>query len=320
MARSILLTMSIAALAVLPAAQALAGPITVDGRVLASESYYSWTVDTNQNDGNGDPIQTTIYLAQDARTFDVYAAVVLSADRVDNSYGKNQVGWPGNNHNFDKLLKSDKAQFVFKDNGSTVLDATMDFLFETPKGGGVYSSGWGNKSSSPRDDKVDSSVAVGNVANIEQAASSLDYDLNTVIGGDYTAKNSKGQTQDYTVDSPITNGSDTYAGSDVSDWVFEVVYEFQVAGTMFNELIIDQNGFRKNWSFVVAGLHASPYKTGCDKNLIPGAPTGTPTPPGGIVPTGSVVPLPSGVWVGMLLLAGLGIMRIRRRRLSASRN
>src|ERR1051325_162170 len=71
---------------------------------------------------------------------DVKATYLQSRNVVDNTYGTGAVGWPGNNHTFNQLLGSDKAQFVFYNGaGTKILDFDVDYISASA----AYPSGYG---------------------------------------------------------------------------------------------------------------------------------------------------------------------------------
>ena len=158
---------------------------------------------------------------------------------IDNTYGKNSIGWgkdvapSGKNHNFEDLVGSDKAQFVFRNGaGELVLDFTMDYISASGSGYDCLGVTGG-----------DGEVHTGSASSVTAWASSLDYNFNNL-----------GHV--LTQDSPLTDDNytenPTYAG-----WLWEVAYEFRVAGSTFGP-----SGYG---GMEVVVIHDSPNKIGKNK-------------------------------------------------------
>ncbi|NQT40572.1 MAG: PEP-CTERM sorting domain-containing protein [Planctomycetes bacterium] len=191
---------------------------------------------------------------QDSATGALSVAFVLPRSLVDNSYGVNAIGWgkdvapSGKNHNFQDLLGSDDVQFVFRDtSGNTLLDFTIDYLYVPDGGDPAFAA-----------DEIggDGSVDVGNASDILAAGSSLAYNYglygasNPELFGDGTY--SPAADADYIVTDPALAG-----------WVFDVTYEFTIAGSVFAGNDFDPTGAA---AINVPLLHASPNKI--DRNKV----------------------------------------------------
>jgi len=258
--------------AVLVAAEACGAPI-IDGRLDPAEGYTSghWlnlAVEKSSTIVSGGQL----WLHQDTGTGNVSVAFVLPTALVDNTYGDGAVGWgkgvapSGKKHNFKDLLGSDKAQFTFTDAaGNAVLDVILDYLSETSKGSGTYAS-LGVTGG-------DGDVLTGSAAQVLDWGTSLDYNFNT-LGFVLTE------------DSPATDDAYT-ENPDFAGWVYDVVYELQVGGSVFAD-----EGFG---DVDVPIVHVSPNKIGKNK----------------VYPDGSK-PIPEPATIGLLAF-GAGLMMLRRR-------
>ena len=201
-----------------------------------------------------------------AGTGNVFVALVLPRTLVDNSYGDNAIGWgsPGSSgtkapkgkakgkkakgkkdgagkkgkggHSFRNLLGSDQAQFVFRDgNGDVVLDFVLDYISEIAGGfasGGVTAG--------------DGRVEFGNRDQIVSFGTSLGFNL--------------ANHPSFTMNSPPTDPSDSYDNPDPADWIFDVIYEFEIDGAAFGGPTGPGLG-----SFEIPVVHASPNKLGKNK-------------------------------------------------------
>ncbi len=228
--RSLLCLVALAITLVSPAS---ALPI-VDGMFSQYEGYtsgynVSFVVESHDDPA---PIVTggQLWLTQDATTNDMYIAFIQPLWLNDNSYGVNSIGWgadapSGKSHKFQDLLGSDDAQFVFTDGtGETVLDITIDYLAGGGEGG---KKGKGKNDPTPPEDGyyLTSNNTDGSLLSAE---SSLTYNWNLY-----------GETN------PELFGSDSYSPEaddlyNVVDpaldgWIFEMVYEFQISGDLFDD-------------------------------------------------------------------------------------
>ncbi len=220
---------------------AAAAPI-VDGRFDPAEGYTlgRWVdLDVPRAQAGADPAQLWTY--QDQDTFDVYACFVQPLTLVDNTYGETAIGWgpdapSGKHHNFEDLIRSDKARFVFTDSlGNVALDATMDYLSQAHKKSGTYRS----MGVTGGDGKVD----LGLADSVLEWGTSLGYNFNMLRFV-------------LTDDSPATD--ENYGeNADYPGWVFEVIYELRVSGALFGT-----NGFG---DVSVPVVHTSPNKVGKNK-------------------------------------------------------
>ncbi|MHC4983716.1 MAG: PEP-CTERM sorting domain-containing protein [Planctomycetota bacterium] len=218
--------------------RAAALPVT-DGRFDPNEGYnlgrnVSFTVEGSAATVTGGQLWTHV----DDATGDVHVVFIQPLELVDNTYGETAVGWGGDapsgkRHELNDLVESDMARFVFADtSGQTVLDVTMDYISGHAKSYGCLGVTGG-----------DGEVTVGSAASVLGAATSLDYNFNTL--GYVLTKNSPA-TDDAYAENP------GYPG-----WIFEVVYELHVAGSAFGE-----SGFG---DLTVPIVHDSPNKIGKGK-------------------------------------------------------
>lgn len=221
---------------------------------------------------------------------DLCVAFSLPKSTVDNSYGdENSIGWSddapsGKHHNFEDLLESDMARFVFKNgDGKVVFDVTMDYLAD--EGGGYIGGATG---------VGEFAIDTGSVAHVLASSTSLAHNWN-ILGSSSPAFFGKGS------DSPAAD--DDYGNPTVPEWVYDVTYEFKIDGTAFENQDVDIFG---DGFLTIEEVHASPCKVG--KMLT----EFTPLDP---VPSQVVVPEPLTV---LGLLTGLGGMAgyIRKRRMA----
>jgi hypothetical protein len=217
----------------------------VDGRFDPAEGYtQSYNLALNVEGGKRQPPVAAddggLWLYQDGLTQDLYVNFRLPLTLVDNTYGKNSIGWgkgvapSGKVHKFKDLKGSDKAQFnIIDSHGSTVLDLTLDYFPQSEDNGDFeFGSenallGWGT---------------------------SLHYNFNTL-------------GYELTEDSPATDAN-YIENPDFPGWVFEVTYEFRIDGSIF-----DQGGFG---GLTVPIVHASPNKVAKNKVYPPNTPVPEP--------------------------------------------
>lgn len=162
----------------------------------------------------------------------VQVSVVFNREFVDNTYGKNAIGWTGRKgHSFKDLVGSDHVELGFLDSaGAEKLRAKVDYLSTSAD----WNTGYGNLGVVGGDGKV----LVGSASDIVSSGSSMADNLN-VFG--YVL----------TTDSPLTD--ERYSPNrEYPDWNFWVEYRVTVKGSAFGA-----EGFGKvNMQFV----HASPSK------------------------------------------------------------
>ncbi len=227
-----------ASLILIAAGPAPADPI-VDGRYDPSDGYtQGWPVVFAVEKAVGVVGGGELWLHEDTSTGDVYVAFIQPLVLVDNTYGANSIGWgpdapSGKRHNFEDLLNSDRAQFVFTDGaGVTVLDVVMDYISQAD--GGYRSLGVSGG---------DGAVNVGAAGSVLEWGTSLDYNFN-VLGYALT-EDSPATDPDYT-ENPLFPG-----------WVFEVTYELRISGEAFGD-----EGFG---GVTIPLVHDSPNKIGKGK-------------------------------------------------------
>ena len=219
-------------------AAAAASPIA-DGRFDPAEGYtVGRYVDFTVERAAGPVDQGQLWTYVDAASGDVYVAFIQPLNLVDNTYGANSIGWgkdapSGKHHNFDDLVGSDKAQFIFTDAlGQAVLDITVDYISKT--GTSYHSLGVTGG---------DGSVKTGSAASVLAWGTSLDYNFNKL--GYALTTNSPATDANYTENA-------SYPG-----WLFEVSYELRIAGSAFGS-----SGFG---NVTVPSVHDSPNKIGKNK-------------------------------------------------------
>lgn len=167
----------------------------------------------------------------------VHVRLTLDRAFVDNSYGKNAVGWPAGRmggHQLADLVRSDRAPLTLSDGaGAVVFDLALDYLSPDPTAPSGYRSlgvagGEG-------------ALRLGAAADVLAVSTSLDRNLNE-----------RGYRQ-FMVDSPPTDA--TYAPPATAPaWDFRVVYEVWLRAEAFGPA-----GFG---SARIGAVHASPSKPG----------------------------------------------------------
>ncbi len=250
---------------------AAAAAVTVDGRVESGEYLtgyeLSFQVENAGVVGGGE-----LWLHR-AAGGDLVVAFTLPKTLVDNSYGTTAIGWvaaapSGKHHNFKDLIGSDDGRFAFEfvlNDGTrtTLLDVTMDYLHglgnkkeDPPYVGGVTTGG-------------EFEIAVGHDDDIVASSTSLAYNWDTFGAAHpgYFGKDSNSPAAD-----------DDYGNPTLSGWLYEVTYEFQIAGDVFSGVSIDLN----DPSFLnIPLIHASPNKIGKNKvwpQIGPPIPSSPPIP------------------------------------------
>jgi hypothetical protein len=215
----------------------------IDGRFDPSEGYSEGYYVNLSVEGVGKIAdQGQLWYYQDGTTKDLYVAFFQPLTLVDNTYGKNSIGWgsaapSGKSHKFGDLVGSDKAQFTITDgSGKVVLDFMLDYITASKKA----PSGYASLGVTGGEGKVIS----GSAASLIDWGTSLDYNFNTL--GHVLTQNSPATDAAYTPNPQFPG------------WVFEVTYEFQVKGSVFGN-----KGFG---SLAIPLIHDSPNKIG--KNLV----------------------------------------------------
>jgi len=279
--------------------QALAVPM-VDGAYQSADGYtHHWTIEPSKYEAGAEPMD--LYMAQDMSTFDLYIAAILPKTYCDNTFGANSIGWTDKKgkpkvHKFDELVGSDKAQFVFTMNGTTVFDVKLDYIALDPDALSGYSCGGAVKSEKKDKTKSDGEMKVGDIADLLAARTSLDYNLNDLLGGNA-----------YTLDSPAADVD--YANPALAGWVYDIVYEFQIAGSVFNQTVLNANGLVDDFDMYLDELHASPHKIGEYKD------TSVPPDPTDIIPpTNNVIPEPTTILLFGLAAAAASLRKKHRNR------
>ncbi len=199
------------------------------------------------NNPNQVSAQSTYTINQTAGT--VTIRTTLAKTFVDNTYGTNQIGWPGNNHSFSNLTGSDQLQLaLYNGSNAKVLEFKMDYLSSSNAAPSGYKS-LGVTGG-------DGQMIFGSSSNVLSVVTSLDRNFNQF---GYVL----------TTNSPATNSS--YApNAQYPNWIFDVWYEVTVPLSVFGA-----SGFG---TVNITGVHASPSKTG--NNTEPVTPTACPPPPG----------------------------------------
>ena len=250
-----------------PAANAVLVDVDVDGVVTAGEGYGAPLIleFQTQDKKKDDPIclsGASLWMAQTPNAAtglnDLCVAFSLPRSTVDNSYGDtNSIGWvadapSGKHHNFQDLLDSDKARFVFHapgDEGKVLFDVTMDYLAE--KDGGYIGGATG---------VGDFAIDTGEVTDVLESSTSLahNWDILGSSSPEFFGKDS---------DSPAALGNiadPDYGNPTELLWVYDVIYEFKIAGSVFDGLVLDLENPRfllENPGFLtIEVVHASPCK------------------------------------------------------------
>lgn len=173
----------------------------------------------------------------------IHIRLTLDPRFVDNTYGKNSIGWEGSKkgmHAFKELVGSDHAELkLFDTTSKLVLQFKVDYISESNNP--EHPSGYGTLGVTGGDGKM----ILGNASAILGAATSLDRNLNGCELGMYLE------------DSPATDAQYT-PNPDAPHWDYRVVYEVWVDAASFG-----QAGFG---DAIVEYVHASPSKI--DTNTI----------------------------------------------------
>ncbi len=220
----------------------LATPAQANGTAEASVEWYSTGTGTELCAFDNDGIKQTLgtlYIST-LSNGDVNVRLTYSKDFNDNTYDDNSpgntIGWPGGNHKFDHLAKSDKVEFeVFDGNGSSIIHFDLDYL---EKNQNSYPSTYG-----PRIENLYS----GNVSDLVSFNSSLSRNFN-----DYNYV--------LTTQSPATDANYT-PNPNYPNWDYNVTYEFTISASAFGSA-----GFG---NVQVVSMHNSPSKLNFDNKVYP---------------------------------------------------
>jgi hypothetical protein len=185
----------------------------------------------------------------------VYAAFVQPLSINDNTYGANALGWGSHGHQFNNLVGSDKAEFDFVNGAGQKFIYTLDYISaDKNASSGFKSLGVTGGDGSVGHSSVRGVTGGGHTSDVLQAATSLDYDLNTL------------GFKTFTTNSPATtpvalnpNGTIDYSKgynnpASAPGWVYNIEYEVEVAGSAFGP-----SGFA---GVTVPFAHDSPSKFG----------------------------------------------------------
>lgn len=222
-------------------ASANAMPV-VDGRFDPSEGYtYGVYVTLEVEDVGQHTDDGELWLYQDPLTNDLYINLIQPLTLIDNTYGKNSIGWgddapSGKDHKFKGLTGSDSAQFTITDGADNVV---FDFELDYISSSGTAPSGYASLGVTGGD----GDVYVGLADSLLAWGTSLDYNFN-VLG--YVLTN----------DSPLTDENYT-ENPNYPGWVFETIYEFRIDGSLFAN-----HGFG---GLSIPIKHDSPNKIGGNK-------------------------------------------------------
>jgi hypothetical protein len=210
-----------AAAAIALAAPAMALP-TIDGRFDAAEGYTSSQSVVFQVENLALPTSGgVLHTAVDPVSGDLFVHIALPTSLVDNTYGKNAIGWgslapSGKNHSYSDLKGSDQADIVITDSsGSVVVSFVIDYTEgNTPK---------------------PVTLTAGPAGTVVAAGTSMDYNWNTLgykLGTDSPAAHPQvdsfgniDYSKPYILDDPAHTG-----------WLFEVGYEFRLHGVSLGDL------------------------------------------------------------------------------------
>ncbi len=158
--------------------------------------------------------------------------LIFNPDFVDNTYGKNSIGWkPNRPHTFKDLYASDHVELAVSDkNGNVVWKGKIDFISNTSS----LSSGYGCLGPFGGDGKVIS----GNSSSVLSFGSSMDDNINYY--GYWLFENSPQTDSTYKVNPQYP------------DWQFYVVYRISFDASVFGSA-----GYGK---VEMTSVHASPSK------------------------------------------------------------
>lgn len=259
----------LASVAILWLTGSASGAITIDGRFDPTEGYTTgYYVNFTLEDDPG-TIHTgaELWMHQvqdpDPNLRHLSLALLFPKTLCDNSYGTTAIGWGGDapsgkNHKFQDLTGSDKAGdandlLAFKDGSGTVeLGIVMDYLH----GFGLKLDGKPDKNLPPfRSGGVtdgEGYVPPANASDVLAAETSMGYNYAT-YGLSHPAHFGKDSN------SPAADAD--YGNPDLADWVYEITYELQIAGSVIGDGFDPSNA---DW-FEIGVVHMSPNKLGRNK-------------------------------------------------------
>jgi len=164
----------------------------------------------------------------------VKVRLTLDPRFVDNTYGKNALGWSAKGHTFKDLVGSDHAQFQLRDGaGAVVSELKLDYITADA----AMPSGYRSLGVTGGDGQVPGGHATAIVA----SSTSMERNFNE-----------RGLAS-YTVDSPATDEAYT-ANPTAPTWDYRVIYEFAIRADAFGAA-----GFG---AVTIPSIHASPSKAG----------------------------------------------------------
>jgi len=237
-------------LVVLGGLSAQADPV-IDGKFDPTEGYtIGHYVTLNVQDYGIAPDKGELWRHQDAAG-NLYVALIQPTSIIDNSYGDTRIGWGSKVHEFlgkggQSLYGSDKAEISIRDSlGTLLFEFDMDYIAMqktgVPAGTNPYvSAGVLENSQGPTYDQSQGKVDFGDKSYMMEWATSQQYNMNTYYSS-------------FIVDSPAADSNYNVTNPADSDWIFEVIYEFKIAGSALGGYTGD---------FFIDVLHDSPNKLG----------------------------------------------------------
>ncbi len=186
----------------------------------------------------------------------------------DNTYGSNQVGWPGRNHSFNHLVTSDMVQVALYDaTGARKLEMKLDYISASSQ----FISGYGSLGVSGGD----GGMVFGSANHVMGADSSLAKNFNQF--GYVLTSNSPATDANYTTNPTYPN------------WIWDMYYDVTINPEAFGAAGF---GYPR-----ITTMHASPSKSGieteplvvteCADVEVVSPPTSSEPPPPVVTPPGS---------------------------------
>jgi len=263
--------------------------VTVDG-VLTPGDGYSTTIDLSFEVEGVTEVQTGAKLHMHQAAGSLFFGLALPKTLVDNSYGTTAIGWgasapSGKDHKFQELVGSDKAQFIFRDANdadAVVMDLTLDYL--SADGKDVPPPYVADKTA--KDFKVVPGTSIDDILNLSTSLKH-NWDIFGLSDPGFFGKD---------VASPAADPD--YGNPEVSGWVYDVMYEFEIdAGALA--------GVNLYGGDFIEIIHASPNKIGGNKvRYFEPGPAGTP-------------PIPEPLTLLGVLIGVTGLRGYLRRRVAA---